>query len=104
MLKKGASIQKTGGNLSKIKQLITFAGHMISSRNVIAGLLMQIFAFIGWLAFISHVALSFAFPLSSISNVTILLASKFLLHEHISPRRWSGVLFILGGIILITST
>jgi drug/metabolite transporter (DMT)-like permease len=64
---------------------------------------MQVFAFFGWLAFISHVPLSFAFPLSSINNVTILIASKFLLHEYISPRRWVGVLFIVGGIILISS-
>ncbi|MGZ8983927.1 MAG: EamA family transporter [Methylotenera sp.] len=103
MLKKGASQRSPGGNFSKVKRLAAFAGDMVTSKQVIVGLLMQIFAFVGWLAFISHVALSFAFPLSSINNVTILLASRFLLHERISPRRWSGVLFILGGIVLITS-
>lgn len=103
LLKKGASQGRPNYNFGKVRGLAAFAGDMVTSKKIVAGLLMQIFAFVGWLAFISHVALNFAFSLSSINNVTILLASRFLLHEHISSRRWCGVLFILGGIILITT-
>lgn len=75
--------------------------HMLLSRRVILGLLLQVGAVLGWLAFVSRTALSLAFPLSSISNVTILLASHYLLREQVSPRRWGGVALILGGIALI---
>ena len=103
MLKKGAILQIPGDDFSKFKQLSLFIRDMVLSKKIIVGLIMQILASICWLVFISHVALSFAFSLSSINNVTILLASHFMLHERISPRQWSGVLFILSGIILITS-
>ena len=103
MLKKGAVLQVSGDDFSKVKRLSLFIKDMVVSKKIIVGLIMQILASVGWLAFISHVALSFAFSLSSINNVTILLASHFMLHERISPRQWCGVLFILCGIILITS-
>jgi len=99
--KKGAGSHRPARSSGKLKSLLSFAIDMLSNRMIILGLVLQVAAVIGWLAFISRVALSFAFPLSSISNVTILLASRYLLHEHISPRRWSGVLLILSGIALI---
>ncbi|HEY3326283.1 MAG TPA: EamA family transporter [Novimethylophilus sp.] len=104
LFKKGASRRKANARSGTIGSVLVFAGNMLSNREIILGILLQIAAMIGWLVFISRVALSFAFPLSSISNVTILLASHYLLHERISPRRWSGVLLILGGIALIANT
>jgi drug/metabolite transporter (DMT)-like permease len=101
--KKGASRPRPNGHAGKIKRLLAFAADMLSNRMVLLGLLLQVGAIIGWLAFISRVALSFAFPLSSVSNVAILLASHYLLGEYISPRRWSGVMLILGGIALIAN-
>lgn len=85
------------------KSVFAFARDMLASRTILLGLAFQAVALLGWLAFISRVALSFAFPLSSASNVTILLASRFILHERISPRRWCGVGLILGGIALIAN-
>lgn len=101
--KKGASRRKAADHSGKIQSLLAFAGDMLTNRQIIFGLILQIAAVIGWLTFISRVALSFAFPLSSISNVAILLASRYFLNENISPRRWSGVLLILGGIALIAN-
>jgi len=101
--KKGASERRATNHSGKLKSLLVFAVDMLSNRMIILGLILQIGAVVGWLAFISRVALSFAFPLSSISNVAILLASRYLLHETISPRRWSGVMLILGGIALIAN-
>lgn len=78
-----------------------FARDMFGSPQILLGLVLQAVALFAWIAFISRVALSLAFPLSSASNVAILLASRFILHENISPRRWFGVGLILGGIALI---
>lgn len=101
--KKGASRRRETNYAGKVKSLLVFAADMLSNRMIILGLFLQIGAVVGWLAFISRVALSFAFPLSSISNVAILLSSRYFLNESISPRRWSGVMFILGGIALIAN-
>ncbi len=101
LFKKGASQHKTKGHSNKLKSILTFVGGMIGNKYILLGLLLQLVAVMGWLAFLSRVALNFAFPLSSVSNVTILLASYFLLHERIGSRRWGGVLVILAGVTLV---
>jgi drug/metabolite transporter (DMT)-like permease len=101
LFKKGASQHKTQGHSNKLKSILAFAGSMIINKNILCGLLLQFVAVMGWLAFLSRVALNFAFPLSSINNVTILLASYLLLDERIGPRRWGGVLVILVGVTLV---
>ena len=103
LFKKGASGRHVAPHSGAVKGMLAFAKDMLSSREILLGLLLQVAAVIGWLAFISRVALSFAFPLSSASNITVLLASHFILREHISPRRWGGVMLILGGIVLIAN-
>lgn len=101
LFKKGASQHKTKGHSNKLRSILAFAASMISNKNILFGLLLQFVAVMGWLAFLSRVALNFAFPLSGINNITILLASYLLLHERIGPRRWGGVLVILVGVTLV---
>lgn len=54
-----------------------------------------------WLAVLSRLPLSFAFPLASLNFCGILLASRFLLHEPVSKRRWWGAALITLGVILV---
>lgn len=103
LLKKGASRGLAANGSSKSKRAPVFALEMLQSKEIAIGLLLEMSAIVGWLVFVSRSALSVAFPLSSISNVTILLASHYLLQERISPRRWGGVTLIVGGIILIAN-
>lgn len=103
LFKQGASGRHADAHSGAVKGVLTFAKEMLGSRGILLGLLLQVAAVVCWLAFLSRVALSFAFPLSSASNITILLASHFILRERISPRRWSGVMLILGGIALIAN-
>jgi multidrug transporter EmrE-like cation transporter len=56
---------------------------------------------IGLAIFLASVEISKAFPLSSIQIVLILLASKFILKERITQKRWIGGLLIMIGIYLI---
>lgn len=104
LFKMGAGQQTARRHSGRISSTLAFAGDMLSNKKILLGLLLQVGAIIGWLAFMSRMDLSFAFPMTSISNVTILLASHFLLHEHVSPRRWWGVLLILVGITIIANT
>lgn len=54
-----------------------------------------------WLAAISRVPLSWAYPMLAMGYVLILLFSAILLREPVSLLRWSGVLLICVGMILV---
>ncbi len=55
-----------------------------------------------WLGVISRVELSFAYPLLAMNYVILLIPSRFLLHEAISPTRIVGACIIVAGVIVIT--
>ncbi|MGH9394262.1 MAG: EamA family transporter, partial [Terriglobales bacterium] len=55
-----------------------------------------------WWAVLSRVDLSYAFPLTSMSYVVLLVASRAFLGEHISLTRWMGATAIVFGVYLIT--
>ena len=54
-----------------------------------------------WLALLANAPLSFLFPLASLGYVGVLIASKFVLKETISPRRWAGASLITLGVAII---
>lgn len=54
-----------------------------------------------WIFALSRASLSFAYPFAALGYVLILVASIFLLHEHVPIRGWIGVAFIVVGIFLI---
>lgn len=55
-----------------------------------------------WLGVISRVDLSFAYPLLALNYVIILIPSRILLNEAVSPVRLIGALIIVIGVIVIT--
>ncbi len=55
-----------------------------------------------WLAVLSRVSLSFAYPFASLTYVIILLYGKFIADEPVSPTRWAGVALIVAGIVLVS--
>jgi drug/metabolite transporter (DMT)-like permease len=54
-----------------------------------------------WLAAISRVPLSWAYPMLSIGYILILLFSAIILREHVTPLRWLGAVIICVGIVLV---
>ena len=44
----------------------------------------------------------YAFPIMALSYVGVVLACRFILNEHISPRRWIGIATIVVGVVLVT--
>jgi len=57
-----------------------------------------------WLYVLSRLPLSVAFPLAGLSYCGIALASRFILHESISRRRWIGTLLIAVGAAIVGSS
>ncbi|MBM3318326.1 MAG: EamA family transporter [Candidatus Eisenbacteria bacterium] len=55
-----------------------------------------------WLAALSRVDLSWAYPLLAIGYVLILLFSALILREQVSAVRWLGAALIIIGVILVS--
>jgi drug/metabolite transporter (DMT)-like permease len=55
-----------------------------------------------WLGVISRVNLSFAYPLLALNYVLILIPSRFLLGELITPSKIIGALIVVIGVVVIT--
>ena len=55
-----------------------------------------------WLAALSRVDLSYAYPFASLSYVVMLLAAWMLFEEHITPLRLLGTLVVGIGVLLIS--
>ena len=57
-----------------------------------------------WLAVLSRVQLSFAYPFASLTYIIILIAGHYVLAEPMSWQRWTGVALIIGGIVMVAQT
>ncbi len=55
-----------------------------------------------WLGVISRVNLSFAYPLLALNYVLILIPSRYLLGESITPTKLAGAMIVVAGVIVIT--
>lgn len=71
---------------------------------VVIGLALYATGTVFWLAALSRVDLSYAYPFASLSYVVMLLASWQLFNETISPMRLLGTLVIGLGVFLISRT
>ena len=77
---------------------------MATNLSVIGGLAIFGLSAVIWLLVLSRASLSFAYPFASLSYLLIVLAARFVLHEHIPPLRWAGVALIMTGIVLVAQT
>ncbi len=77
---------------------------MVTNLSVVGGLAIFGLSAVIWLLVLSRASLSFAYPFASLSYLFIVLAARFVLHEHIPPLRWAGVALIMTGIVLVAQT
>ena len=55
-----------------------------------------------WIAVVSHVDLSLAYPMVSLAYVLVFFASWFFLGEQISGLRFAGLAMIIAGVLVIS--
>jgi len=82
--------------------VLKFAMAALSNWRVLAGIGVYCLQAGVWWAVLSRADLSYAFPLTSMSYVLLLMASRWYLGEHISLTRWLGALAVVFGVYLIT--
>jgi drug/metabolite transporter (DMT)-like permease len=88
--------------MKAFQDIFTFLYGVLSSPFLWLGLLSVMATFIIWSTILSKIDLSVAVPVCSFSYVTIPLVSIIFLHEKISLLRWSGIFFILVGVIFVS--
>jgi undecaprenyl phosphate-alpha-L-ara4N flippase subunit ArnE len=78
-----------------------FVLDLVGSPWVVAGLLIYVVEFIVWFAALTLAPLSVAFPFMALSYCGVVIASRWILHERVSRRRWLGTIAIAGGVALV---
>jgi drug/metabolite transporter (DMT)-like permease len=69
---------------------------------VVGGLLIYVSGTVFWLAALSRVDLSYAYPFASLSYVIMLAASWLLFHEDITLLRVVGTVVVALGVLIIS--
>lgn len=82
-------------------RLVVFLQSLLQSPWIVAGVVVYVGEFIVWFAALSRAPLSMAFPFNALAYCGVVLASRYILHESVSPRRWLGTLTIAVGVLLV---
>jgi drug/metabolite transporter (DMT)-like permease len=75
---------------------------VLHSPWIALGVAVYALEFVLWFAALSRTQLSIAFPFTALGYVGVVLASRYVLNERISLRRWAGIGTIVVGVVLVT--
>lgn len=75
---------------------------VLHSPWIALGVAVYAVEFVLWFAVLSRVDLSVAFPFAALGYVGVVLASRYILKERISLRRWAGIATIVVGVAMVT--
>lgn len=100
LLKKGMG--SMGPLTLSTDQLLSILLRIATNPYVVIGLAIYVGGTVFWLAALSRVDLSYAYPFASLSYVVMLVASWQLFNEQISPMRLLGTLVVGLGVFLIS--
>lgn len=71
-----------------------------SNPFVFAGLALAFLASLSWMAALSKLPLSRAYPFMALSYVAVFALAPLLLQESVTPVRWLGIALIVLGVTL----
>lgn len=97
-LKKGTLA--TGINNVVFSNMLEFTSRMIASPWLWIGVIFFLANFFLWIALLSRVDLSVAFPMSSLTYIIIPILAITFLREKVLLARWAGIILIIIGITL----
>jgi multidrug transporter EmrE-like cation transporter len=99
LLKKG--MNSIGSITLSSNQLLSTVWKMVTNPYVFVGLAIYLAGTVFWLAALSRVDLSYAYPFASLSYVVMLVASWIMFDEKITLGRLFGTMVICIGVLLI---
>jgi drug/metabolite transporter (DMT)-like permease len=65
---------------------------------VAIGILLLLAFFATYMTALSWADLTYVLPATSLGYVILALVARFVLHEHVSPMRWVGIVLITSGV------
>lgn len=68
---------------------------------VLLGLMVFAVSAVAWLAALSKVPLSLAYPFNAVSYLVILTASILVLHERANVLTWVGTVLVVSGLLMV---
>lgn len=75
---------------------------VLLSPYILAGIAMYGLATVLWLAVLSRLPLSIAYPLQSTAYVVGIIVAAIVFREAVPPHRWIGVAVVIAGIVIIS--
>ena len=97
-----SSIDSIEQKTDSLKNIFKFIFQITRFKKVWFGFSFNILSLFMWLFVLSKADLNFAFPLDSMHYIFIGIASQIFLKEKLNSKRWTGISFIVAGIILIS--
>lgn len=79
-----------------------FTSQAVTNWRLLLGIGIYVPEVFLWWIILSKAPVSYAFPLTSLSYVLLLVLAHLLLHEPVPLERWMGALAIVVGVYLIT--
>lgn len=95
---KNNNINMNFGNI--IKNLV----RIYLNKFVIMGSIIYGTSMILWIAVLSKIELSYAYPMVSMNFVIVAILSKILFKEHVSRTRWISIIIIVFGVALLSAS
>ncbi|MBD3337122.1 MAG: EamA family transporter [Candidatus Eisenbacteria bacterium] len=86
----------------ELERFLPTMGRVLRTPQIWAGFGLIGVGALFWLAVLSRVDLSFAYPMLSFGYVLVLMFSALILREPVSPLRWLGAIVIVAGVYLIS--
>jgi len=99
---KKSTLTQSGFDVRAFSDIFSFLGGVMSSWFLWGAFLLVLLEFIIWATLLSKIDLSVAVPAASLSYVFVPIVSIIFLHEKITLLRWSGIFFILMGVIFVS--
>src|SRR4051812_4496029 len=103
----GGILMKIGaGQIGRIEinsfaQLVEFLFKLFTNVPSLIGVVLYFSAAIAWSFLLTKLQLSFVQPILALTYVLTPILAIVLLHEHVSPMRWIGVVVIIAGVYVV---
>jgi len=81
--------------------IIPMGLQLITSPHIMLGLFFYVISVVVWIAVLSRVDVSIAYPMLSIGYIVNAIAAHYLFGEAITTTRVSGIFLILVGVYLV---
>lgn len=91
-------------DISHLAPFLAGAARVLRSETIWLGIVMMLMFMVCHMLVLSWADYSFVMPFSAIAYALVPLFGYVFLHEHVSAARWTGIVLIVLGVVLINRT